>query len=74
MWIGVRPLFTTLAIWEVAIGTTDSDVKDEIVRLVEWSALLAFILPWVGHAIWEFTLGPHIFVKWEVHNLDSVNG
>jgi hypothetical protein len=66
VWIFVGPWFTAFPIWEVSVGASGGDVEDEIVWLVERSALFGFVLPWVVHALWEFSLSPHVFVEWEV--------
>lgn len=72
MWVSVGPWLSALTLWPVVISSTNSDVEDEIVLLIEWSALLGLILPWVVDFWVESSLGEHVLVEWEIENFLSV--
>lgn len=74
VWICVRPWFTASSLWEISIDATYSNVEDQEIWLVERSALLGFVLPWVWHTLWEATFSPHVFVEWEVQDSVTIDG
>lgn len=45
VWVSIAPGLTALSVWEVAIGTTSSDVHDKEELLVEWCVDLLLVGP-----------------------------
>jgi hypothetical protein len=66
--IRVGPILAAFAIWEVAIGASHSDIKNQIEFSIKWGGVLGFVLPWIVRGLGELTLGPQILVKWEVQH------
>jgi len=62
MWVSIRPWLTTLTIWEVIIGATNSHIKDQIEFTIKRSIKLRLILPRVVNVIWEPTLRERVLV------------
>jgi hypothetical protein len=74
MWISVCPWLITMSIWEISTNSSYGNVEDQEEFLVEWSTLVGLVLPRVVEVLVEFSLGEHVFVKWEVEDFLSVNG
>jgi len=74
MWVSVGPWLATLTLWPVVIDSSNGDVEDQVVFLVEWSVLVGLVLPWVADVLWEFSLGEHVLVMLEVEHFSSVDG
>jgi hypothetical protein len=55
----IIPRFTSLSIWEIALGSSNSDVHYDVVLLIERS-IGRSSFPWVIHGFREFTLGPKV--------------
>lgn len=47
---GITPWLVAFAIFEVAVGATNSHVEDQIEVLVEWSIVLTSLRPWIGQS------------------------
>lgn len=72
--VGVGVWLAALAIFEVSIGSTCSHVEDQVVLLVERSALLGLVLPRVVHGFGPAALGEHVLVEWEVEHGGIIDG
>jgi hypothetical protein len=78
-WGSVHPWLATLSILEPSIGTTDSNVHDEVEFLIEWSLLAAGLGPdiletcSVGVGEWELTTLPEWLIEVGVEDLEETS-
>jgi hypothetical protein len=71
--LSVGPWLSTLAVWEVFVSTTNSNVEDQIELLVKRSTLVGLVLPWIVVSFVKFTLGKHVFVELEVQHFFAID-
>lgn len=74
VWVGVGPWLLAVTFEPVIIGTSDGNVENEEVFLVEWCILVCFVHPWVAQFWIETSLGEHVFVMLEVQDFLSIDG
>jgi len=62
----IIPRFISLTIWEIPLGSSNSNVHYDVELLIEWS-IGRRSFPWVTHRLGELTLGPKVLSDGNIH-------
>ena len=73
LWVIIGPELAALTIWEVVIGSSNSDIENQIEFSIEWGIQIGLPSPWIVDAWVKATLGEHVLVEWEVKNFIVVD-